>query len=147
MDQRSKTIVAVGIAAVLISLGIFIVLYSGYEHRITFVTDPDDMAKSFVVVDEDTGKVNPVEKGATVFDYTTIRSNTTEITWVGEPEITDGSPIKCKCKEVDDSRDLFTMWIHGADILGAELVDGVLCVHVTDTYYNFALALGLSESS
>ncbi len=146
MDQRSKTIVVVGVAAILISLGIFVVLYSGYEHRISFVTDPDDLAKYFVVVDDDTGETNPLAKGSMVFDRTTITSNTDDIIWNSDPATFDNSTVICHCT-LGGTDYRFVMWIHGADLLGAELKDGKLCVHVTDTIFNFALALSLGELS
>lgn len=141
MNNRSKVIVAVGSAAILISIGIFVVLYVNYQQCITFVTDPDNLAQYFVVVDDDSGETSPVEKGAKVFEKSTIRSNSEAITWLGDPVVSlDSMTVRCKCTVLGESKQIL-IWIHGADLLGAELIDGALCVHVTDTYYNFALAI------
>lgn len=146
MDQRSKIIVAVGVSAILISIGVFVALYSGYEHRVTFVTDPDGLAQYFEIVDEETGKTSPVEKGAVAYDKTIIRSNSPSIIWTGEPVVSqESSTVTCKCVVPGDDRTLLVIWVHGADIMGAEMKDEVLQIHVTDTIFNFALSLSLSE--
>ena len=145
MDHRSKVIVSVGVAAILVSIGVFVVLYSGYEHRVTFVTDPDNLAQYFEIVDEETGETSKLEKGAKVYDNSIIRSNSSSIRWSGDPVVsTDSSTVTCTCGIDGDGRTQFILWVHGADILGAEMVDGALCVHVTDTIYNFAVSLSLS---
>jgi hypothetical protein len=145
MDRRSKTIVTVGVTAIILSLAAFVVLYSENDHRITFVTDPDGIADLFAVIDEDTGVLSALEKGVKVGDKTTIRSDTDEIVWAEKLKKENEHTVVIECYYKGELR-TFVLWVNGADLTSAEVLDGVFYVHVTDIHYNFAVSISLHDA-
>jgi hypothetical protein len=145
MDRRSKIILTVGVTAVVLSMLAFAVLYSENENKLTFLTDVDGIAYAFVIGDADTGETHALEKGAITYPHTFIACESSNFVWTDNVKINDDhNMIRCNCKFVGTEY-LFVLFVNGAQITDAMLVDGQLRVNLDVDSFYMAVSLVLSE--
>ena len=143
MERRSMIILTIGIVAIAISASVFAMLLMSSDHKVTFLMDHDDLAYGFVIVDEDTGETHPLERGADIYDRTTIRCVSDDFQWIGGINI-NGNMIECGC-HINGKDCMVVLWTNGARVTDADMIDGQLNIHLTEMRYCLAISLSLSK--
>ena len=143
MERRAVLILTVGVVAIVISATVFAMLLMSSDHKVTFLNDHDELAYGFVIQNEDTGETHPLERGADIYDRTTVKCVSDDFQWIGGIEI-NGNMIECGCHFRD--RDCkVVLWTNGAKVTNADMIDGQLNIHLTDMRYCLAISLSLER--
>lgn len=145
-DNRMVVILIIGAVAIGLSLAACGLLLSSNDHKVTFLSDRDNIAYAFVIEDNSTGEIHPLAKGAYIKEGATIRCESDDFVWVGNVWVDpNSSAVDCQCI-YKGSECKFTLWTNGAKITDAELEDGRLTMDLTKMHYCMAMSLTIAKA-
>ncbi len=145
-NNRAVVILIIGAVAIGLSLAACALLLSNNDHKVTFLSDRDNIAYAFVIEDNSTGEVLPLEKGAYIKEGATIRCESDDFKWDGNVIVDpNSSVVDCHCI-YKGSAYVFSLWTNGAKIMDAKLEEGHLTMELAKMHYCMAMSLSIVES-
>lgn len=144
-DSRAAVILFIGAVLIAVSLAACTFLLSNNDHKVTFLSDRDNIAYGFVIEDRQTGEVHPLEKGAEIYDGAIIRCISEDFEWKTKPWIdANANMVECICTH-KGSWYSFVLWTNGANIMHAEVIEGQLTLDIEKMHYCMAMSLSITE--